>query len=281
MLTNLVDELESEFLPLLVKTTNNRNDHGLYRDCFTLNPSSTTPTHQKMFVFMGNLLGFAIRSKSAMNWHFPPLFWKQLLSEEATAADLEYIDAYSFQVIKDLKSHRESLSPEAFNAAVNETFTTHLSNGHLVELVPGGKEVEVTHENVNEYCDLLVKARLNEANKQMEWVKEGVEYIIKLNILTLLVWEELEVRACGPKEIDVEALKKITEYNTSPENRIVKMFWKMFEKFSQDERRKYLKFVWGRSKLPADTSDLQYKHEVKVYSHLNKSALPEAHTCFF
>ena len=72
----MLEELESDSLPLLIKTVNNRNDHGLDRDCYTLNPASTTPTHQELFIFMGYLLGFAIRAKSPLNWHFPAYFWK-------------------------------------------------------------------------------------------------------------------------------------------------------------------------------------------------------------
>ena len=75
-LCNTLKELESDSLPLLIKTVNNRNDHGLDRDCYTLNPASTTPTHQELFIFMGYLLGFAIRAKSPLNWHFPAYFWK-------------------------------------------------------------------------------------------------------------------------------------------------------------------------------------------------------------
>ena len=80
-LSNLVDELESEFLPLLIKSTNNRNNHGYNRDCYILNPSSISPTHGELFVFFGYFLGFSIRTQSAMNWHFPAIFWKQMLGE--------------------------------------------------------------------------------------------------------------------------------------------------------------------------------------------------------
>ena len=45
-LTNMVSELETPSLPLLIKTVNNRMDHGSYREAFTLNPSATSPTHQ-------------------------------------------------------------------------------------------------------------------------------------------------------------------------------------------------------------------------------------------
>jgi hypothetical protein len=95
-LSNLVEELESDSLPLLIKTTNNRNDHGNSRDCFTLNPTSITPTHQQMFNFLGVLIGYTIRSQSVMNWHFPPLIWKLILGDPVDYRDLREIDTYSF-----------------------------------------------------------------------------------------------------------------------------------------------------------------------------------------
>jgi len=55
-----------------------------------------------MFRFMGYYLGFSIRTLSAINWHFPQIFWKQLLEEKLTLHDLEGMDAYTYQIIKDI-----------------------------------------------------------------------------------------------------------------------------------------------------------------------------------
>jgi E3 ubiquitin-protein ligase HERC2 len=74
----MCNELESEALPLFVKTSNNRNNHGENRDCFIPNPSSNNPTHMDLFRFFGHLLGFAIRTLSAIPLHFPPFFWKKI-----------------------------------------------------------------------------------------------------------------------------------------------------------------------------------------------------------
>lgn len=57
-----------------------------------------------------------------MNWHFPPIFWKQLLGEPVTMNDLEGLDAYSWQILKDITKHGASLAAEEFDAAVSETF---------------------------------------------------------------------------------------------------------------------------------------------------------------
>lgn len=115
----------------------------------------------------------------------------------------------------------------------------------------------------------------------MKWLKEGIEAILDLNILSMLNWEEIEKRACGG-DIEVDILKSITEYrNENEESQVIKWFWQMFEEFTQEERKMYLKFVWGRSKIPQDTTNLAYRHCISLYSHWNDKSLPKSHTCFF
>lgn len=185
--------------------------------------------------------------------------------------------------MKDIGGHGATLPPADFDAAVDETFETYLANGQAAELKPGGKDIAVTHANHKEYLDLVVQKRLGETQKQMDWLRQGVTHVVDLSVLAFLTWEEVELRACGPKDIDLEALKAITRYDGSgsADHKTIKMFWKMFESFTQEERRKYLKFIWGRSKLPADTSDLNDQHTINVCSSRAADALPEAHTCFF
>ena len=52
----------------------------------------------------------------------------------------------------------------------------------------------------------------------MNWVREGVKFVIDIQILSLLTWEDVEIRACGSKEIETEALKKITVYENASES---------------------------------------------------------------
>lgn len=110
---------------------------------------------------------------------------------------------------------------------------------------------------------------------------EGVNEVIDVNILTFLNWDELEKRACGG-DIEVDALKAITQYREcSEDSNQIKWFWQMFESFDQPMRKAYLKFVWGRSKIPLDTSNLRYKHTICLYSYMAENSLPKSHTCFF
>ncbi len=101
-LTNVCNELQSDTLPLLIKTVNNRNNHGENRDCFIPNPASNNPSHLNMFKFFGYLIGYAIRTQCPLNLNLPPIFWKILLDDPLTISDLKNIDTYSSKVIEDL-----------------------------------------------------------------------------------------------------------------------------------------------------------------------------------
>jgi len=72
------------------------------------------PTHGEMFVFLGKLLGYAMRTTSALNLDLPPPFWKRLVGLKPERDDLQYIDAFSWQMIKDLEQKAQKLTDEEF-----------------------------------------------------------------------------------------------------------------------------------------------------------------------
>lgn len=62
-----------------------------------------------------------------------------------TLSDLEQLDAYSHQVLVDLKTYGSTLPEEEFEyAVVDQYFTTILSNGDEVPLCIGGETKKVT-----------------------------------------------------------------------------------------------------------------------------------------
>ena len=98
-------ELTTESLPILIRSANNKNNHGQYRECFIPNPSSRSPTQLEMFRFFGAMIGWSIRSTSSLHLDLPPIFWKKILNIEANEMDLKFIDTYSWQVVQDLKKY--------------------------------------------------------------------------------------------------------------------------------------------------------------------------------
>jgi hypothetical protein len=91
--------------------------------------------------------------------------------------------------------------------------------------------------------------------------------------------------------MDVDLLKENTVYRVtyififkgcSESDTVIQFLWKCLEEFSAEERSMYLRFVWGRSRLPLTSKDFPMKHRIEILHHNNPDiALPTSHTCFF
>jgi len=104
--------------------------------------------------------------------------------------------------------------------------------------------------------------------------------IIPARFLALLTFKELELEVCGNPEIDVALLRQNTVYTAcAATDAHIKYFWAVLEKFSQLERAQYLRFSWGRSRLPPPQ---KFTEKMKIdSSNISAQHLPKAHTCFF
>lgn len=143
----------------------------------------------------------------------------------------------------------------------------------------------MTKENLTEYIDLVLKTRFNESKEQLAAMREGIKLVFTpelLPVLSIMDWEQVESRACGQKTIEIDKLKSITRYSGATEDSaIIKRFWRVLTAFDDDQRQMYLKFVWGRSRLPIDVKQMGQRHSVDVCRHMDKTGFPQAHTCFF
>lgn len=84
-LSQLSQELQSDKLPLLIRSPNMRlaEDQigvGESRDKWIPNPAATSPACLAMFRFFGVLLAIAIRSKNPLPIDMPTLFWKLMVT---------------------------------------------------------------------------------------------------------------------------------------------------------------------------------------------------------
>jgi E3 ubiquitin-protein ligase HERC2 len=158
-----------------------------------------------------------------------------------------------------------------------------LSSGEEVELIENGKNINLSLENKKLYVELVEKTRLNEGKIQIDAIRSGLEQVIPIGILKLISWNEIEMLVCGKPILDVELLKENTVYRGFNENdTVIAYFWKCIEEFSTEERASYLRFVWGRSRLPLTSKDFPMKHRIEIMHHNNPDiALPTSHTCFF
>jgi len=220
-----------------------------------------------MLTFLGQLMGSAIRTKIYLDINMPTLFWKQLTGEPLTKTNLEHCDKMAVKYLDDItNAAKKGISKENFEDFFDESFTTYLSNGEQVELVADGKKKRVTYDNRLEYVDLVLKKRLEESQLQAMAIRKGLVQNIPLPILNIWSAKELEVAVCGEPIIDVELLKKNTRYQGSYSEKtpVIANFWKLFNEYDNYHRVLYLRFAWGRSRLPLCSDDFDNKHEITL-----------------
>ena len=104
----------------------------------------------------------------------------------------------------------------------------------------------------------------------------------------LLPARRLSLLACGTPDVDVARLRATTDYNggTRAADAHVGWLWAVLaEDFDAGERVAFLRFVSGRSRLPAGDAELRRQHNHLQIQPLEKTPadawLPVAHTCFF
>lgn len=98
---------------------------------------------------------------------------------------------------------------------------------------------------------------------QVAAVREGMSWIIPVPLLSLLTAKQLEQMVCGLPEISVEVLKKVVRYREVDEqHQLAQWFWKTLEEFSNEERVLFMRFVSGRSRLPANTADISQRFQI-------------------
>lgn len=191
-------------------------------------------------------MGTAARSERYMEIALAPTVWKLLVKEEHTVADLESVDLTEATLIKEIME----ASPECIES-YDLYFIVHSSGGTMVELHPGGERDLVTWENRELFVEELLRYRLAEMNAVAEAVRRGLCTQVPHIALAMLRWSDLEKRVCGTALIDVALLYSATEYDGySESDDVVRWFWEILTEFSQEQRKAYLKFVWGRSRLP-------------------------------
>lgn len=280
----ICDELMSRFLPLFVPTQNNTHNVGENRDAWIINPGADSPLQLDLFQFLGKMMGVAIRTQNNLNLTLPPLFWKRLMLEEVSLTDLKGVDECCCQMLDILRNLQENeISPEKFpDTFENICFAAHDSSGHLVDLVERGSEIQVTYEAAAEYSVMVEKFRLMESEKQYAAIRKGMSTVVPLNLLNLFSWKQVESMVCGAADIDIDLLRSKTEYeNINADAPHIRYFWEILKEITPKDRSQFLRFVWGRSRLPIGREFKKFK-----VTQLNKGGnpdgyMPVAHTCFF
>ncbi|KAI0134766.1 HECT-domain-containing protein [Xylariales sp. AK1849] len=255
-------------------------------DNYTLqiNPhSGINPEHLNYFKFIGRVVGLAIFHRRFLDAFFIGALYKMVLGKAVQLADMEGVDA-DFH-----RSLQWMLDNDISGGILEQTFSTEDERFGVMtveDLIPGGRDIDVTNENKKEYVDLMVKWRIEKRiAEQFQAFKDGFQELIPHDLINVFDERELELLIGGIAEIDVDDWKKHTDYRGYTESdEVIQFFWQTVRSWDGEQKSRLLQFTTGTSRIPVNGfKDLQGSDGPRRFT-IEKAGelgnLPKAHTCF-
>ncbi|GAA6094490.1 ubiquitin-protein ligase E3C isoform X2 [Tachysurus ichikawai] len=248
-----------EFLSELLKSGFNPNQ-GFFRTTNEglLYPSPTAEmligeSFTRHYYFLGRILGKALYENMLVEMPFASFFLSKLLG---TSADVDIhhlasLDPEMYRNLLFLKSYEGDVEDLGLNFTI---VNNDLGEAQVVELKPGGKDIPVTTANRIAYIHLVADYRLNkQIRAHCLAFRQGLANVLNLEWLRMFDQQEIQILISGAHvPICLDDLKKFTNYSGgySPTHPVIKIFWDVVENFSDEEKRKLLKFVTSCSRPP-------------------------------
>ncbi|XP_071494531.1 E3 ubiquitin-protein ligase Su(dx)-like isoform X2 [Diadema antillarum] len=252
--------------------------------CLQINPaSSVNPDHLQYFRFVGRFIAMALYHGKFIYSGFTMPFYKRMLNKPLTLRDLESIDPEFYNSLVWIKDN------DIDELDMDMTFVADfeiLGKVETVELKEGGKDIEVTEENKEEYIHLMTQFRFNRGiEEQTKAFLEGMNEVVPLQWLQYFDERELELMLCGMQEFDVDDWYRHTIYrHYTRESKQVQWFWRAVREMDNEKRARLLQFVTGTCRLPVGGfTELMGSNGPQKFciEKVGKETwLPRSHTCF-
>ncbi|EWM29600.1 e3 ubiquitin-protein ligase upl6 [Nannochloropsis gaditana] len=236
-------------------------DHLLYPN--PLSGLAVGPDHLQHFAFLGKVLAKALYESILVEPQFAIFFLQRLGGKLNETDDLFSRDPELYRHLMSLKRlarEGEGVGADVrdlslnFEVVVEDDEKLLPQEAAAVELVPGGKHVPVTNQNVFRYIQLVANHKLNvEINTQAQAFLRGFRDLIPMPWLRMFGAEELQILLTGEKRaIDIENLRAHTRYSGGyhPSQPIIHWFWEALRSYTPDEQAAFLMFVTSCSRQP-------------------------------
>ncbi|KFO37304.1 Ubiquitin-protein ligase E3C [Fukomys damarensis] len=246
------------------------------------------------YYFLGRMLGKALYENMLVELPFAGFFLSKLLGTTADV-DIHHLASLDPEVYRNLlflKSYEGDVEELGLNFTV---VNNDLGEAQVVELKFGGKDIPVTSANRIAYIHLVADYRLNkQIRPHCLAFRQGLANVVSLEWLRMFDQQEIQVLISGAQvPISLEDLKSFTNYSDvlttdkamfveggySADHPVIKIFWRVVEGFTDEEKRKLLKFVTSCSRPPL----LGFKELYPAFCIHNGGSdlerLPTASTC--
>ncbi|XP_066251195.1 E3 ubiquitin-protein ligase hyd isoform X7 [Euwallacea similis] len=253
-------------------------------------PRQGKATFERLNAFrnVGRLLGLCLLQNELCPIFLTRHVLKSILGRPIKFHDLAFFDPVVYESLRQLVVDAETKDGYSLFSALDLNFTIDLGpeeGGGTMEIVPNGKEIEVTASNVYDYVRKYAKYRMIKVQeKAIESIRTGVFDVLPEGSLDGLTAEDLRLLLNGVGDINVQVLISYTSFNDeSGESgeRLVKFkrwLWSIVEKMTHLERQDLVYFWTGSPALPASEDGFQPMPSVTIRP-ADDAHLPTANTC--
>ena len=154
----------------------------------------------------------------------------------------------------------------------------------VVDLIEGGRDIEVTDNNKQEYIDYMVlhltKGRIR---RQAGLTREGIELCLSRELLASFTERELSFIIAGNPTFSYEEWREASRINSYQDHdeSVIEWFWQFVSRLSQMERGLLFRFATGSSRLPpGGFYGLKPAFLITIVPFVENKPLPTAATCF-
>ncbi|XP_019419938.1 PREDICTED: E3 ubiquitin-protein ligase UPL6-like isoform X2 [Lupinus angustifolius] len=207
--------------------------------------------HLQFFHFLGTLLAKAMFEGILVDIPFATFFLSKLKQKHNYLNDLPWLDPELYRHLIFLKHYKGDISElELYFVIVNNEYGEHIEE----ELLPGGKNLRVTNDNVITFIHLVANYRLNfQMRQQSSHFLRGFQQLIQKDWIDMFNEHELQLLISGSLDsLDVDDLRLHTNYagGYHGEHYVIEMLWEVLKSFSLENMKKFLKFVTGCTRGP-------------------------------
>lgn len=253
-------------------------------------PRQGRASYERLNAFrnVGRLLGLCLLQNELCPIFLNRHVVKYILGRPIRFHDLAFFDPVIYESLRQLVVDAETKDSNSLFSALDLTFSVDLSTeegGGSLELMPGGREVEVTAANIYDYVRKYAELRMIRAQeKALEALRTGVFDVLPTGALDGLTAEDFRLLLNGVGDINVAVLISYTSFNdesAEPPERLVRFkrwLWSIVEKMTHLERQDLIYFWTGSPALPASEDGFQPMPSVTIRP-ADDSHLPTANTC--
>lgn len=236
---------------------------------------------------VGRLLGLCLLQNELCPIFLNRHVLKAILGRPIRFHDLAFFDPVMYESLRQLVVDPENKNSNSFSD-LYLTFSIDLApeeGGGSVELIPHGRDVEVTASNVYDYVRKYAEYRMVKSQeKAIEAIRTGVFDVLPTSALDGLTAEDLRLLVNGVGDIAVSTLISYTSFiNESGEAgerhlKFKRWLWSIVERMTPSERQDLVYFWTGSPALPASEDGFQPMPSVTIRP-ADDSHLPTANTC--